>query len=110
MMILMLTSSVAVLVACVAFGLGDALTVRYFTVRDLAALAKIVGQNSSSALASGDRDAAARVLSSLRAEPNVMEAALYSKSGEVLAEYYKVHASVLPPPKAPDGTCGNFQA
>ena len=104
--ILMLTSSVALVVACVAFGVYDALTFRHAMGRDLATLAEIVGQNGASALASGDRDAASQVLSALRAKPDIMAAGAYSQEGKILAEYYRANVSIPLPPKALRGEEG----
>ena len=47
MWILTLTSSAAMLVACVAFGVYDALTFRHTLECDLATVAEIASQNSA---------------------------------------------------------------
>ncbi|MGD1103135.1 MAG: response regulator [Terriglobia bacterium] len=96
----MLTSSAALVVAYVAFGVYDALTFRHAMLRDLATLAEIIGQNGASALASGDRDAASQVLSALRAKPAILAASAYSQEGKMLAEYYRANVSVPLPPQA----------
>ncbi len=96
----MLTGSAALVVAFVAFGIYDALTVRLGMVRDLEALAEIVGQNSASALASGDRNAASQSLSVLHAKPDITAAGVYSQKGKLLAEYYRANVSTPLPPKA----------
>jgi hypothetical protein len=98
--ILMLTSSAALVVACGAFGIHDALTSRHAMERELATLAEIVGQNGASALASGDRTAAAQALSALRAKADITAAGAYSKEGEILAGYYRTNASIPLPPQA----------
>ena len=106
MAILMLTSSAALVVACGAFGIYDALTFRHAMVRELATLAEIVGQNGASALASGDRTAAAQALSVLRAKADITAAGAYSKEGKILAEYYRTNASIPLPPQALRGEEG----
>jgi len=99
----MLTSSTALVVACMAFGIYDALTVRLAMVRELTTLAEVVGQNSGSALASGDRSAAAQALSALRAKPDIRAARMYSQEGKLWAEYYRANVSIPLPPKALEG-------
>ena len=106
MAILMLTSSAALVVACGAFGIYDALTFRHAMVRELATLAEIVGQNGASALTSGDRTAAAQALSVLRAKADITAAGAYSKEGKILAEYYRANASIPLPPQALRGEEG----
>jgi len=98
--ILMLTSSVALVGAGVAFGVYDALTFRRALGRDLATLAEIIGQNGAPALASGDRNAASQILSAMRAKPHIMAAGAYSPEGKLLAEYYRAHVRVPLPPQA----------
>ena len=106
MWVLMLTSSAALVVACVAFGIYDALAVRCGMVRDLTTLAEIVGQNSAPALASGDRNAASQSLSALRAKPDIIAAGAYSPEGKLLAEYYRANVPIPLPPKALRGEEG----
>jgi signal transduction histidine kinase/CheY-like chemotaxis protein len=98
-LMLVLASSAVVGAACVAICICDALTFRQALARDLTALADIVGQNSSSALAAGDRNAASYVLSSLSAKPDIVAAAVCSNHGVVLAQYDRVHASMSLPAK-----------
>jgi signal transduction histidine kinase/DNA-binding response OmpR family regulator len=92
--ILMLTSGTALVVACVAFGVYDALTFRHAMARDLATWAEIVGQNGASALASGDKNAASQVLSALRAQPRILAASAYSREGKILAAYCRGTISI----------------
>ena len=99
MRILMLASSTALAVAWVAFGVYDALSFRHATVRDLATLAEIVGQNSVTSLASHDRAAAFQTLSALRAQVNITAAGAYANDGRILAEYHRVHVSTPLPSK-----------
>ena len=91
-LILMVTSGAAVAVACVAFAVYDTLTFRRAMANNLATVAEIVGQSGASAMASGDREALSQVLSALRAKPDILSAAAYSKDGSILAEYYRANA------------------
>jgi signal transduction histidine kinase/CheY-like chemotaxis protein len=101
--ILMLTSSAALMVACVGLGIYDALTFRHQMARDLATVAEIVGQNGASALASDDRTGASHALSTLRAKGNITAAGAYSREGKLLAEYYRGNVSIPLPSKALGG-------
>jgi signal transduction histidine kinase/CheY-like chemotaxis protein/HPt (histidine-containing phosphotransfer) domain-containing protein len=87
MVIIMLTSSAVLLLACVALGIYDAFTFRHSMMRDLSTLAKIVGQNSTVALVTSNRPAAREILSVLNAKQNIVAACIYSKQGERFAEY-----------------------
>src|SRR5204863_6994673 len=85
--LIMLTSSIALLVAF-AFMIGsDYLTFRPGMVRDLRTLAAVVGTNGSSALDFDDEEFAAKTLAALAATPNITAAAIYTKDGRVLAKY-----------------------
>jgi signal transduction histidine kinase/CheY-like chemotaxis protein len=95
--LIMLTSSVALLVAF-AFMIGsDYLTFRSGMVRDLRTLAAVVGTNGSSALDFDDEEFAAKTLAALAATPNITTAAIYTKDGRVLAKYLRDKQSELPP-------------
>ena len=58
MLIILVTSSVALLLACAAFISFDLYTFRPAKLHDLTTLADIVGSNSTAALAFGDQDSA----------------------------------------------------
>ena len=95
--LIMLTSSIALLVAF-AFMIGsDYLTFRSGMVRDLRTLAAVVGTNGSSALDFDDEEFAAKTLAALAATPNITTAAIYTKEGRVLAKYLRDKQSELPP-------------
>ena len=95
--LIMLTSSIALLVAF-AFMIGsDYLTFRSGMVRDLRTLAAVVGTNGSSALDFDDEEFAAKTLAALAATPNITTAAIYTKDGRILAKYLRDKQSELPP-------------
>jgi hypothetical protein len=60
--IIMLTSSVALLLACGAFVTYDLITFRGELVRELSTLAEIIGTNSTAALAFNDKHSAEETL------------------------------------------------
>jgi len=104
--IIMLTSGVAILLACAAFVLYDLVTFRRAMTRDLETVAEIIGQNSTAALAFDDPNAATQVLAALRAKPNVISACTYAWNGQVFARYQRedVKTSSLPPAPQPEGS------
>ncbi len=76
-----LTSSLALLLACSGFFAFDLLTFRTNMVRNLITQAEIVGFNSASALLFHDTDSATKTLSALNARPAMLAAALYNPDG-----------------------------
>ena len=59
------------------------------TNQRLSALTEMIATNCQAALAFSDKTDAQRVLNSLKAEPSVSFAGIYSKTGELLASYYR---------------------
>jgi two-component system sensor histidine kinase/response regulator len=102
---IMLTSSVALLLACAVFAIYDAVTSRQSHVRNISTLAKIIGSNSAAALTFDDPDAAREILGALSAEKNVVSACIYNEKGQVFAKYLRgdPSANFTPPPIQPDG-------
>src|SRR6266700_3478214 len=85
--IIMLTSTIAVLLACLGFVISDLVNLRGRLAGDLSTLAQVVGSNSTAALTFGDRQAAGEVLNALRAKPSIIAACIYTKRGEPFARY-----------------------
>ena len=85
--IIIITSGVALLLACAGFWVSDLLLVRRAMVRNLYTLAHLLGNNSTGALDFNDAKVAKEVLSALKAEPRIMAACIYNKKGAVFASY-----------------------
>src|ERR1700690_237351 len=94
-MIVMATSTAALLVASVVFALFDRSTFLRAKTQDLSVAAKMVGLNSTAALSFGDAKSAGEVLSALQAKQNVMNACIYRKNGEVFATYSRASEQVV---------------
>jgi two-component system, sensor histidine kinase len=108
--ITMLTSGVALLLACVAFIAYELIAFREDMTRDLASIAAIMGENSAAALAFEDAESAKLTLQSLKTHQHVRGAALYDKNGRVFATYVNVaRAKNFVAPKAL-GTAHRFEA
>jgi PAS domain S-box-containing protein len=88
--IIMLTSSVALLLACAAFATYEVLSFRRSMPTDLNVLAQIIGDNGKSALEFNDpKFAEETLLASLTAHPHIMAAGLYSKDGKLFAKFLR---------------------
>jgi hypothetical protein len=77
----MLTSTIAVLLACLGFVVSDLVNLRNRMAGDLSTLAQLVGSYSTAALTFGDHGQAAEVLNALRAKPSIVAACIYSAQG-----------------------------
>lgn len=98
----MLTSSVALLVACASFFTYDLLTFRETMVRNLSAQAEIVGSNSNVALIFNDAAAADGTLSALKSFPHILSVEIYTTDGRPFAGFR--HDGSQPPlPRTPQG-------
>jgi len=88
-LIIMVTSIVALLLAAVAYSTYDLVNFRRSMVRELAVLANIVGANSRAALVFNDQKSAEETLAAIAAEEHIVAAILYTKDGEVFAKYLR---------------------
>jgi len=85
--ILLLTNVVVLALVSTAFVVNEATRFRSEMRTELTALAKIVGDNSSAAVAFSDRKAAGDTLSALRAKPYILTALVILKDDSVFASY-----------------------
>ncbi|HEY6867814.1 MAG TPA: response regulator, partial [Candidatus Eisenbacteria bacterium] len=88
-LIMMMTSVVALLLACGAFLVYEQITHRKAMARDLSLLADVIGANSTAALTFHDPDAAREQLRALRAQPHVVSACIYDQNGAPYATYLR---------------------
>ena len=105
MFIIMLTSSIALLLACAVFVAYEVLAFRKTMVENLSTLAEIVGDNTSAALDFNDANSATETLSALKAEPAIIGACIYGQHGDVFARYDRAndHLTFTPPPAQTEG-------
>src|ERR1039458_5279465 len=89
MLVMMLTSAVALLLACVGFVSYEIVSYRQELVWSSSTLAEIIGNNSSGALDFNDPKVADDMLSALRARPNIVAACIYTKDGSLFAKYLR---------------------
>src|SRR3954453_23020040 len=101
--IIMITSTAAVLLACLGFTVTGLLGFRQRLIVDISTIAHVIASNSTAALAFNDHMAAREVLSALHAKPAVTAAAIYNHRGELFAEYEPDGAVIVPATVRPDG-------
>ena len=100
--IVMATTTAALLLAGVGIVLADSLLFRAFLQRDLSALARIVADNSTAALSFNDPKTAAETLGALRARPHVAGACIYRLDATTLATYSRERPFTCPPAAGQD--------
>jgi len=83
----MFSTGMALLVACSMFMAFDVMMCREEMIKSLKMHAAIVGQNSTAALSFNDGNDARQTLTSLRADPHVVDACIYGTDGKVFATY-----------------------
>jgi two-component system sensor histidine kinase/response regulator len=98
MSVIMLTTVVALLLACSGFAIFEVITYRKSMVKSLSTLADLAGNNSTAAIQFGDRDEAAKNVRLLQAEPALEAAWILTPDGQVFAEYFRDPTRRSPPP------------
>ncbi len=96
-LIMMLTSSLALLLACAAFITYELLQVRGAAASELSTLGEVLAANSTAALTFDDPRAAAEILGGLRANEHMIAAALYTREGRLFASYQRTGAGASLP-------------
>lgn len=79
--------AVALSLSCVAFVVNDIRFMRNSMVRQLSALADVLGSNTTAALTFDDSDTAEQILGSLRMQPMVQSAYIYDVDGALFAKF-----------------------
>src|SRR5438034_2841409 len=87
MVIIMLTSSAALLLACAAFVIREVAEFRKDMVDDLTIKADFIGAQSTAALKYKDPKAATEILDKLKTAKHIVAACTYGRDGKVLAKY-----------------------
>lgn len=104
-LITMLTSGVALVVACLALATYEQINIRRRLISDLATTAAMTGANSTAGLTFNDATAVEQTLKSLAAQPRIVRACVYGKEGRPFAEYQRATEtrSLLAPPARAEG-------
>jgi two-component system NtrC family sensor kinase len=99
-LILMLTSSIVLLLACAAFVSYDVVTFRRQLVQNVSVLAEAIGNNCAAPIDFNDPKTAGETLSALQADPEIIGACVYTKEGEVFATYDRANDDIIFTPPA----------
>jgi signal transduction histidine kinase len=113
-LVVMATSGAALLMAILALLIDEYVSHRDDTARRLRIIARIVATQSSAAVLFKDSHAAEEIVSSLRAEPDLVAAAIYTTEGHLFVRYLRPDARLedLPQKPKPPGSGfhrGNFE-
>ncbi len=85
--VIMLTSSIVLLVTCLAFVTYDLITVRRTMSRNLSTLAKITAANTTAVIEFDRADEALERIAALQADRHIVGAALYDNQGRLFARF-----------------------
>ncbi len=107
MLLMMLTSCAALLLACLAFMTYEMVTMRQMMAQELSTLAGIIADNSTAALSFKDYKAAEETLATLGAKQQIAAAAIYGPDGEIFARYLRPGTGPGAIPVAPEA--GGYQ-
>ncbi len=104
--IIMSITAMTLLVACLVMVIYDVIVYRRAMVTDASTLADMVADNSTAALTFHDEQAGRDVLKSLRTQPHITAACLYTQEGKLFATYVREgkDAKFTPPPARPNGS------
>jgi signal transduction histidine kinase/ActR/RegA family two-component response regulator len=103
-LVIVLTSTVALLLLCGVLGAYQFFTFRQVMIHDDTVLADILAQNTQASLAFQDESDAQQKLSALQAKPSIVAACLYDENGRQFARYVRDNATVsLPDQPSADG-------
>ena len=104
--IILSITTVSLLLACGVMVSYDLIMYRRSMVTDVSTLADMVADNSTAALTFHDEQAAKDVLRSLRTQPHITAACLYTQDGKVFATFVRdgKDSAFSPPPPRPSGS------
>lgn len=95
--IIMMISAVALVVASTAFIATDRINARESTRENLRTIGNILAANSSAAILFGDKTSASETLDFLSRQQYIQAAALYGQDGELFASHIKPDVDLTPP-------------
>ncbi len=104
--IALITCGVSILMACLVLAGYDVLASRQQLSEDLIQTAQTMAPNTTAGLSFGDSRAVREILGSLKAQPQVVSAGIYSANDSIFAAYARAGASrrdTALPPRGADG-------
>ncbi|MGP0566975.1 MULTISPECIES: ATP-binding protein [unclassified Nitrospina] len=106
--IIMLTSTVALLLAVIGLSIHDVLTFRNTQTRELASLAQILGAHSTASLRFHDSQTGFELLQALKTDSRIVSAALYDKQGNLFSHYHRQGKGPETFPRPPPESSAEF--
>jgi PAS domain S-box-containing protein len=107
--LIMLTSGVAVLLACLAFVLYEQVTFRRAMAAELSVLTDMLDDNVAPGLTFNDSKSIETALNSLNAHEHILAAAVFDRSGKQVARYQRKDLAGAFPIPAPRETGTHFE-
>ncbi len=108
LLISMIASAAALLLAGIILSFYDLLTAREHMRQELSVLASVIGDRSTAALVFEDEDLATENLAAARARSSIVSACIYSVGGEVFATFERQAGLGEPCPPAPPAAGSRF--
>jgi PAS domain S-box-containing protein len=99
-LIIMLTSTIALLLACAAFVSYDVGSFRKELTARISGIAEVMAYNCAAAVDFNDAQTAEQTLAALRAQPEVIAACVYDRQGRTFAVYQRTASAAFHPPEA----------
>src|ERR1051325_1768193 len=90
-LIIMLTSTTALLLACAAFILYDVASFRTQLTARASGIAEVMAYNCAAAVDFNDAKSATETLAALQAQPEIIAACVYDRQGRVFATYSRTN-------------------
>jgi PAS domain S-box-containing protein len=109
MLVAMLTSCGALLLAVGGFTVNDLLTFRGQLMSQMRSKAELIAQSSTAALDFGDLKPVDEIITALRKDPHMVAAIWYNASGEVFAAYVRADEATQFRPPVLDQTTDRFR-
>lgn len=104
MVIMMLVSGAALVIASVSFIVFEQSTARKQMVQALDITAAMTAANSTAGLSFDEAGSVEQALDSLKAEPDIVQACVYNKNGRQFAQYHRdTGRHIVPPPMESPG-------
>lgn len=97
MRVFFLTNAAIIFVTCITFFVYEFYAFKKTTEEHLSTIGKIIGTNSTAALAFENSNDAKDILAALKTEPHVLAAGLYDKNGKLFAPYHSGKDTVVLP-------------
>ena len=96
-LLMLITSTLSLLLACTAFVAYDLSTLRTNRILDVTTLSRVIGANCTAALSFDAPSDAVETLSGLRARPSIMAAFVYGANDKLFASYSRPDVHISPP-------------